>query len=54
VAVLNSEGKLLMQSVIATRATAVLDLRKGLRDTLQVTFKKERTRPGSMMWSCGR
>jgi hypothetical protein len=36
--VLNAEGKLLMQSVIATKATAVLDLLKGLRGALHVTF----------------
>jgi transposase len=40
VAVLNAEGKLLMQSVIATKATAVLDLMKGLRGALHVTFEE--------------
>src|SRR5712691_13017644 len=40
VAVLNREGKLLMQSVIATQATAVLDLLKGLHGVLQVTFEE--------------
>jgi transposase len=40
VAVLNAEGKLMMQSVIATKATAVLDLLKGLRGELQVTFEE--------------
>lgn len=40
VAVLNSEGKLLMQSVMATKATAVLELLKGLRGVLQVTFEE--------------
>src|SRR5213080_5469804 len=40
VAVLNAEGKLVMQSVIATTATAVLDLLKGLRGVLHVTFEE--------------
>jgi transposase len=40
VAVLNAEGKLLMQSVIATKATAVLDLLKGLRGELHITFEE--------------
>src|SRR5437879_8022435 len=40
VAVLNIEGKLLMQSVIATKATAVLDLLRGLRGVLHVTFEE--------------
>jgi len=38
--VLNIEGKLLMQSVIATKATAVLDLLRGLRGVLHVTFEE--------------
>jgi transposase len=40
VAVLDAEGKLRMQSVIATKATAVLDLVKGLRGVLHVTFEE--------------
>jgi len=40
VAVLDAEGKLRMQSVIATKATAVLDLVKGLRGELHVTFEE--------------
>lgn len=40
VAVLNGEGKLMMQSVIATKATAVLDLRKGLRGVLHISFEE--------------
>ena len=54
VAVLNAEGKVMMQSVIATKATAVLDLLKGLRGVRISPSKKERTRPGSTMWWCGR
>jgi Transposase len=40
VAVLDAEGKVTMQSVIATKATAMVDLLKGLRGVLQVTFEE--------------
>jgi hypothetical protein len=40
VAVLDAEGKVMMQSVIATKATAVRDLLKGLRGVLHVTFEE--------------
>jgi transposase len=40
VAVLNAEGKLVMQSVIATHATSMLDFVGGLRGTLHVTFEE--------------
>ena len=40
VAVLNAEGKLVMQSVIATHASAIADLLHGLRGTLHVTFEE--------------
>ena len=40
VAVLNAEGKLVMQSVIATHATTVLDFLHGLRGTLYITFEE--------------
>jgi transposase len=40
VAVLNAEGKLVMQSVLATHAGAILDFLHGLRGTLQVTFEE--------------
>ena len=40
VAVLNAEGKLVMQSVIATHASAILDFLRGLRGTLHVTFEE--------------
>jgi transposase len=40
VAVLNGEGKLVMQSVVATKATAIMDLLKGLRGELNVTFEE--------------
>lgn len=40
VAVLGESGKLVMQSVIATRASAIVELLDGLRGTLQVTFEE--------------
>src|SRR5271165_1745625 len=40
VAVLNGEGKLVMQSVVATHTTAILDFLHGLRGTLHVTFEE--------------
>jgi transposase len=40
VAVLDESGKLVMQSVIATRAAAILEFLNGLRGTLQVTFEE--------------
>jgi transposase len=40
VAVLDGEGKLVMQSVLATRATAIVDFIQGLRGTLYVTFEE--------------
>src|SRR6202142_2236379 len=40
VAVLNADGKLVMQSVIATHAATILDFLHGLRGTLHVTFEE--------------
>ena len=40
VAVLKADGKLLMESVIATQAAGVLDFLRGLRGTLHVTFEE--------------
>jgi transposase len=40
VAVLGAEGKLVMQSVVATHAAAILDFIHGLRGTLHVTFEE--------------
>ena len=39
-AVLNSEGQLIMQSVLPTRAPAILDFLHGIRGTLHVTFEE--------------
>jgi hypothetical protein len=40
VAVLNADGQLVMQSVIATHASAILDFLHGLRGILHVTFEE--------------
>jgi len=40
VAVLGSDGKLVMQSVLATQASAIHDFFHGLRGTLHVTFEE--------------
>ena len=40
VAVLDAEGKLVMQSILATHAAAILDFVHGVRGTLQVTFEE--------------
>jgi len=40
VAVLNAEGKLVMQSILATEARAILDFFQGLRGTLHVTLEE--------------
>jgi transposase len=39
-AVLDAEGKLVMQSVLATRAGAILDFLQGLRGTVHLTFEE--------------
>ena len=40
VAVLDAEGKLVMQSILATHAAAILDFIHGLRGSLEVTFEE--------------
>jgi hypothetical protein len=39
-AVLNESGRLMMQSVLATRASALLDFLLGVRGVLHVTFEE--------------
>jgi transposase len=39
-AVLNGEGRLVMQSVLATNARAILDFVQGLRGTIHITFEE--------------
>jgi len=40
VAVLNAEGRLVMESVVETGAATVLDFLKGLRGQVEVTFEE--------------
>ena len=40
IAVLDAEGKLVMHSVVATHAAAILDFIHGLRGTLQLTLEE--------------
>jgi hypothetical protein len=39
-AVLDAEGKLVMQSILATHSGAILEFLGGLRGSLQVTFEE--------------
>ena len=39
-AVLNESGRLIQQSILATRAAAILDLVAGIRGTLHITFEE--------------
>src|SRR3981189_2772488 len=40
VAVVDSQGKLIMESILETKASTILDLLGGLRGTLSVTFEE--------------
>lgn len=48
VAVLDQDGKLVMQSILATHAAALLDFVRGLRGTVHITFE-EGTRSRSLV-----
>ena len=39
-AVLNESGRMIQQSILATRAAAILDFIAGVRGTLHVTFEE--------------
>ena len=41
IAVLNSTGKLVMESIVETKASSILQFIQGLRDELHVTWEKE-------------
>jgi hypothetical protein len=43
IAVMNVAGKIVMECVIETKATMILQFFDGLRGGLQVTFEEERT-----------
>ena len=51
IAVLNESGKLVMESVIETKASSILQFIHGLRGELHVTWKKGPGRPGCTMCS---
>jgi hypothetical protein len=40
VAVMDSQGKLVMESILETKATTILEFLAGLRGTLSVTFEE--------------
>ncbi|MBA3715126.1 MAG: transposase [Pyrinomonadaceae bacterium] len=40
IAVLNTEGKLVMESIVETSATTVIDFLKSLRGRVEVTFEE--------------
>ena len=46
IAVLNGAGKLVMESVIETKASTLVQLLDGLRGELHVTLEEETGRPG--------
>jgi hypothetical protein len=41
IAVLNGIGKLVMESIVETKASSILQFIQGLRDELHVTWEKE-------------
>jgi len=41
IAVLNAAGKLVMESIIETKANTILEFLKGLRGELHLTFEEE-------------
>ena len=51
VAVLDAEGKLILQTILATQATAVLDLLRECVASCTSASKRERIRPGCMTCS---
>jgi hypothetical protein len=48
IAVLNSSGKLVMESIIETKANTILEFMHGLRGSLHLTFEKAPGLPGCM------
>jgi hypothetical protein len=49
IAVLNSFGKLVMESIIETKAITILEFVHGLRGSLHLTFEEGTGQPG---WAC--
>ena len=52
IAVRNAAGKVVMECVIETKASMILDFIHGLRGGLQVTLKKALARPGCVTCFC--
>jgi hypothetical protein len=52
IAVQNESGKLVMESVIETKASSILQFLHGLRGELHVTWKKAPGRPGCTICCC--
>ena len=52
VAVRDSDGKLIMESILETKAETILQFIHGLRGGLQVTLKKALARPGCVTCFC--
>jgi hypothetical protein len=48
VAVMDSSGKLIMQCILETKATTILEFIEGLHGSLSVAFEEELLRPGCM------
>ena len=53
-AVLNSSGKLVMESIVETKASSILQFIHGLRGELHVTWEEGIGRPGSTICSSSR
>jgi hypothetical protein len=51
VAVMDSKAKVVMESILETKASTILEFFAGLRGTLSVTSKKAPGRPGSTVCS---
>ena len=51
VAVMDSTGKVIMESILETKASTILEFFAGLRGTRSVTWKKEPGPPGCMICS---
>jgi hypothetical protein len=49
IAVLNGSGKLVMESIVETKASSILQFIHGLRGELHVTWEKEPGRLGSTL-----
>ena len=51
IAVLNSTGQLVMESIVETKASSLLQFIHGLQGELHVTWEEAPGHPGCMIWS---